>query len=113
VSENIEIIREALELAQRLDGAGGSRFGARWNDAKVALTALETELATLRANALDLSRVPEGWEFISLAALPDDGLEVTLRAKPEDGRDDIFECGPTPAAALNAACARVREVNDE
>lgn len=37
---DIDTIREALELAQRLDGMGQARFAARWSDAKAALDRL-------------------------------------------------------------------------
>lgn len=78
-------------------------------NAPAALTAIEAELAALRENALDLSKVPEGWT-VGIATLFDDSWSVWLRDKTKHLTEDkstVNGIGPTPSAALSAAIARI------
>ncbi len=77
-----------------------------------AVDALADELARLRENALDLSEVPEGWHFAQLTQIGDH-FECCLttsggRFLVKPNREH-YDTGPTPRAALAAACARARE----
>lgn len=69
------------------------------------ITALETEIAALRQNALDLTKVPDGatWRLFSI---PDGNIMAEV-GWPNKVRDAISD---SPAAAFNAACERAREV---
>lgn len=77
---DIETIREALELAQRLDGMGQSRFAARWSDAKAALDRLRADLATREAEVAAATRflAEMGIALNALRA----ALKQTARAAP-------------------------------
>lgn len=75
------------------------------------MVTLGAELAALRESALDLSRVPEGWEFNLLSFTPQYAPErswqaVISRIKPVGHSNGT---GPTPRAALDAAIARANE----
>lgn len=108
-TDNFAVVRETIDLAHRLAGAHGDEYNARWSAGRAALTAIEAELAALRENALDLSKVPEGWT-VGIATLFDDSWSVWLRDKTKHLTEDkstVNGIGPTPSAALSAAIARI------
>lgn len=88
--------------------------GPDHDNALNALDALEAELTALRDNALDLSRVPEGW-IISMATSLSGAWSVWLR-NPEKPLDDKSSAangtGLTPRAALDAAIVRANEYGE-
>lgn len=69
-----------------------------------ALDTLAAELARLRANALDLSAVPEGMGWVVLHSISDGNIMAAV-GTPGRIKDAIAD---TPAAALAAAIERVR-----
>lgn len=137
MSKNVETIRETLR--ERLENAEYSMREVepewpgdyhpdspigRLHQAIDALAALEeqftrqcadhanqvAEIERLRANALDLQSVPEGWHFTQLTRINDrfECFIMSFRGRfliSEDG--EIYGLGPTPAAALRAAIERV------
>lgn len=108
-----EILRCQHEYAKNAHWAPDVIGGIQ--EAQAALTALETELATLRQNALDWKRTPDGWEFGEMCLYTND-FEVTLFKKGVPDPHDydhpewrVCGSGSTPAAAFNAACERARK----
>lgn len=104
MNQHIETIREAVEYCRK---------DAVYHRAIEALTALETELATLRANALDLSELPEYYVLRALHFQPDRQWRAEMDSVRWHFEPDVVAIGPNPVAAFKAACARAKEANDE
>lgn len=110
---DFDIIREALFLVTR--ETHNSALAAL-DHLRAVLAERDAEIDRLRGVALDLSKVPEEWSFVSVkvqrnrAWLHGSGEPLSYEALLErDGGDsEAFGTGPTPAAALSAAIERTK-----
>lgn len=91
----IETIRDVLQRSNVMQPHRRHKIGLD------ALAALEAELATLRANALDLGSVPDGHTIVIWC--------VALNRQSGPTKTWIDGEGDTPQAVLAAAVARVNE----
>jgi len=52
IADYLAAIREAIQLAQRLDGMGEARFAARWSYTLAALAEVEAQIADLKVSVV-------------------------------------------------------------
>lgn len=75
---------------------------------RATLAERDTEITTLRANALDLSAVPEGFGW-TLTQNSGEPVNAVVDKGYGSGRPFFNAYGPTPAAALSSAIERAKE----
>lgn len=117
MTDKIETIRNALNDAMVWAPSKWSNEApCRIRDALAALDTITAEITTLRANALDLSAVPEGWLFESIVRVKkyfECDLVRPIGSFLISGDREVYGTGPTPSAALSSAIERAKQSTGE